>query len=479
MPDARGTQRIAPVRPAGTRSTTIVIAMAAHIARWNPEDRSFWSRTGARVARRNLLASLPALVLSFAVWMLWSSLVVHLPAAGFRLTQNQLFWLAAAPGLAGGTLRLLFAFMVPLFGGRTWTAVSTAALLLPTVGLGVVLQDPATGFPTLLLLALAAGIGGGNFASSMANVSFLYPAGSKGSALGWNAGIGNLGVGLAQLVVPLVVGGALFGALAGPPQVAGHGESARSIWLQNAGFVWVPFILVAAYAAWRRMDDLDALRASVAEQAVVFVRADTWRLAWLYLGSFGSFIGFSAGFPLLAEVEYGGRGIGSYAFVGPLLAAVARPAGGWFADQYGGGRIALASFVALALVVLAMLASGDGTASAPLFVALYALLFTASGVGNGAVAQLIPAVFDRVARPPGAAAPPDPLGRGALEAAAALGLASGVAAFGGFFIPKAYGTALAATGSTAAALVAFLAFYVSCIAVTWWYYVRRREGAAC
>ena len=456
--------------------------MATHIPRWDPDDRSFWSRTGARVARRNLLASMPALVLAFAVWMLWSSLVVHLPAAGFRLTQNQLFWLAAAPGLAGGTLRLLFAFMVPMFGGRTWTTVSTVALLLPTIGLGVVLQDPATGFPTLLLLSLAAGIGGGNFASSMANISFLFPAGSKGSALGWNAGIGNLGVGLAQIVVPLVIGGALFGALAGPPQFAGHGGSARSVWLQNAGFVWVPFIVVAAYAAWRRMDDLDAMRASVAEQAVVFVRADTWRLAWLYLGSFGSFIGFSAGFPLVAELEYGGSGIGSYAFFGPLLAAVARPAGGWFADQYGGDRVALASFVALALVLLAMLVSNDGAATgfgAPMFVALFALVFTASGLGNGAVAQMIPAVFERAARRSGATVAPGPLGRGALEGAAALGLASGVAAFGGFFIPKAYGTAFATTGSPAAALVSFVVFYVSCIAVTWWYYVRRRVGVAC
>jgi NNP family nitrate/nitrite transporter-like MFS transporter len=456
--------------------------MAPQLAGWDPEDRGFWARTGERVARRNLLVSMPALVLSFAVWMLWSSLVVHLPAAGFRLTSNQLFWLAAAPGLAGGTLRLLFAFMVPLFGGRTWTTLSTVALLLPTVGLGLALQDPTTGFPALLLLSLAAGIGGGNFASSMANVSFLYPAGSKGSALGWNAGIGNLGVGLAQLLVPLVIGGALFGALAGPPQVTGHGESARSIWLQNAGFVWVPFIVVAAYAAWRRMDDLDAMRASVAEQAVVFVRADTWRLAWLYLGSFGSFVGFSAGFPLVAELEYGGSGIGNYAFVGPLLAAVARPAGGWFADQYGGGRVALASFVGLVLVVLAMLVSGDGASArfgVPGFVTLFALVFTASGIGNGAIAQLIPAVFDRAARRSGAGAAIGPLGRGALEGAAALGLAAGVAAFGGFFIPKAYGTALATTGSTAAALEVFLVFYVSCVALTWWYYVRRREDAAC
>src|SRR5512139_3044473 len=188
--------------------------MAAPLAHWQPEDRAFWAREGARVARRNLAVSATALTLSFAVWMLWSVVVVMLPHVGFRFSTGQMFWLAAAPGLAGGTLRLFFAFFVPIFGGRTWTALSTLLLLVPTVGLALAVQDPSTGYPTLLALALAAGVGGGNFASSMSNISFFFPAERQGTALGLNAGLGNLGVGLAQLVVPLAVGVALFGALA-------------------------------------------------------------------------------------------------------------------------------------------------------------------------------------------------------------------------------------------------------------------------
>ncbi len=331
-------------------------AMSPQLAYWEPEDRQFWAREGAQVARRNLLVSIPALMLSFAVWMVWSVVVVQLPHIGFRFTPNQLFWLAALPGLAGGTLRLFFSFMVPMFGGRTWTALSTVALLIPAIGLGVAVQDPATSYPTFLGLALLAGIGGGNFASSMANISFFFPIERKGTALGWNAGLGNLGVGLAQLVVPLAIGAAAFGALGGAPQTWSDGAGTREVWLQNAGYVWVPLIVVAALAAWFAMDDLAPMRASVADQAVIFVRRHTWLMAWLYLGTFGSFIGFAAGFPLVAQTEFAGVDVTWYAFVGPLLAALARPAGGVLADRYGGARVALASFIAMALVIVLLLA---------------------------------------------------------------------------------------------------------------------------
>src|SRR5512141_3141667 len=177
--------------------------MAPQLAYWEPEDRSFWLQQGEPIARRNLLAGMPPLVLSFAVWMVWSVVVVQLPHVGFRFTPNQLFWLAALPGLAGGTLRLFFSFMVPMFGGRTWTVLSTLALLVPAIGLGVAVQDPATPYPAFLMIALLAGIGGGNFASSMANISFFYPAEAKGAALGWAAGMGNLGVSLVQILVPV------------------------------------------------------------------------------------------------------------------------------------------------------------------------------------------------------------------------------------------------------------------------------------
>jgi len=344
--------------------------MAAPLAHWEPDDRAFWAREGSRVARRNLAVSAAALTLSFAVWMLWSVVVVMLPRVGFRFTTGQMFWLAAAPGLAGATLRLFFAFFVPIFGGRTWTTVSTLLLLVPTVGLGLAVQDPATGYPTMLALALAAGIGGGNFASSMSNISFFYPADRQGTALGLNAGLGNLGVGIVQLVVPLVAGIALFGAFAGAPQLQVDGP-ARPVWLQNAGFVWVPAILLVAWLAWRHMDDLEVVRASLGEQTTVVLRRDTWILAWLYLGTFGSFIGFAAGFPLVADLQYGGLDATAYAFAGPLVAALARPLGGWLADRRGGARVAIACFATMACAVALMLGA---IASYAAFLAAFALL---------------------------------------------------------------------------------------------------------
>jgi NNP family nitrate/nitrite transporter-like MFS transporter len=449
---------------------TLATTMAAPLAYWDPEDRAFWAREGATIARRNLAVSATALALSFAVWMLWSMLVVELPRAGFLLSTDQLFWLAAAPGLAGGTLRLLFAFFVPIFGGRNWTVVSTLLLLAPTVGLGFALQDPTTGYPTLLLLALLAGIGGGNFASSIANISFFFPASAKGTALGINAGIGNLGVPLAQVVVPLVVTLPLFGMLAGDPQAASPTES---LWLQNAGLVWVPAILLVAWLAWWRMDDVEAVRASLGDQANVVVRRETWLLAWLYLGTFGSYVGFAAGFPLVAGTQFAGVDATAYAFTGPLLAAGIRPLGGWLADRVGGANVAIGCFAAMALAVVAMIA---GAGRYLPFLAGFAVLFVASGIGNGAVFQLVPSVFARLHASRHTDA--DVATRAAaIEAAAALGVASGIAAFGGFFIPKAYGTAVVATGGTEAALVLFLVFYLSCIAVAAWF--RERFALPC
>ncbi len=450
------------------------MVMAPHLAYWEPEDRAFWTRQGEGVARRNLLIATPALVLSFAVWMVWSVVVVHLPHVGFRFSANQLFWLAALPGLAGGTLRLFFSFMVPMFGGRTWTVASTLALLAPAIGLGLAVQDPSTPYPAFLLLAALAGIGGGNFASTMSNISFFYPAAGKGAALGWAAGVGNLGVGLSQIAVPMVIVAGVFGAVGGAPQSWTDAGHSTEVWLQNAGYVWVPLILAAAAAAWLGMDDLDTMRASIADQAVVFVRRETWLMAWLYLGTFGSFVGFAAGFPLLAETLFPGVDVRWHAFSGPLLAALARPLGGWLADRAGGARVALATFWAMAAAVLVLLVlQGLDAQRYAAFVGVFWLLFAASGIGNGAVFQMIPAAFVAARRRD--AASRDPVREGTLEGAAALGLASGIAAFGGFFIPKAYGTALALTGGIAAALGVFLLFYASCIALTWWIHARHQN----
>jgi MFS transporter, NNP family, nitrate/nitrite transporter len=449
------------------------------IARWEPEDPAFWQQRGRRIAQRNLWLSIPALALSFTVWMLWSVLVVHLPAAGFRYSTNQLFWLAALPALAGATLRIFYAFFVSVVGGRRFTALATASLLIPAVGIGLAVQDPGTPYEWMIALALLCGLGGGNFASSMAHISPFYPASRKGWALGLNAGLGNLGVWLVQLVVPLVVTVGLFGAFGGAPQTGPHGEP---LWLQNAGFVWVPLIAASALAAWFGMDDLAAARAGFSEQAVIFTRRHNWLLSWLYLGTFGSFLGHAAGFPLLLHSQFeqvDALPWLAWVSAGPLLGALARP--------LGGARVTLWSFVAMLLGVLAVLASLPGSEHAPghagAFIAAYMLLFAAAGVGNGSTFRMIPLVFLAVRQQAAWNLAPQVQARatreGHAEGAAALGFAGAIGAYGGFFIPKSFGSSIALTGGPEFALATFVAFYLSCIAITWWYYARRHAAVPC
>ena len=232
---------------------------------WRPEDSAFWSETGQRIANRNLYISVPALLLAFAVWMVWSVVVAKLPLIGFDYTTDQLFWLAALPGLSGATFRIFYSFMVPIFGGRLWTTLSTASLLIPAFGIGYAVQNPDTPYFIFLVLALLCGFGGGNFASSMSNISFFYPKAEKGHVLALNAGLGNLGVSVVQFVVPMIITAGVFGALGGAPQTVTQNGETSQIWLQNAGFVWVPFILISTVAAWLGMNDIADAKASFRE----------------------------------------------------------------------------------------------------------------------------------------------------------------------------------------------------------------------
>lgn len=271
---------------------------------WAPEDKSFWEREGEAIAKLNLWISVPALFLAFAIWQVWSVVAVSLPGLGFKYSTNQLFWLAAAPALSGATLRIFYSFMVPLVGGRRWTAISTASLLIPAIGIGFAVQDNTTAYPTMLILALLCGLGGGNFSSSMANISFFFPKERKGSALGVNAGLGNLGVSVVQFLSPLVVTAGIFGVFGGDAQtIVKNGQTAQ-VWTQNAAFIWVPWIALTALAAWFGMNDIADARASFAAQAAIFKRKHNWLMCVLYLGTFGSFIGYAAGFPLLIKSQF-------------------------------------------------------------------------------------------------------------------------------------------------------------------------------
>ncbi len=453
---------------------------------WNPEDSGFWAREGKRVATRNLWISISSLFLSFAVWMVWSVVVVNLPNVGFKLDTNQLFWLVGLPGLAGATLRIFYSFMVPIFGGRKWTVISTASLLLPALGIGFAVQNPDTPYWVLLLLAALCGFGGGNFASSMANISFFYPKAQKGTALGLNAGLGNLGVSAVQFLVPLAITMGIFGTFGGEPQTWVKDGVSQSRWLQNAGFIWVPFIIVTTIAASLGMNDIAAARASFKDQAVIFKRRHTWLMSWLYLGTFGSFIGYSAGLPLLIKSQFTAVDPTQYAFLGPLAGALARPVGGWLADKLGGANVTFWNFVVMMLAVfgvLYFLPSGASGGNFWGFLAMFMLLFATTGVGNGSTFRMIPVIFlterQREASGKGAAAQEQAIKDGAKEAAAVLGFSSALAAYGAFFIPKSYGTSISLTGGPKAALYGFAIFYASCLLITWWYYARKCAAVRC
>ena len=473
----RGLPELPEMQPIHGPAQTGALAASGAIQDWRPEDKAFWEGGGRAIARRNLWISVPCLLLSFSVWMVWSVVVAKLPSVGFAFSNEQLFWLASLPGLSGAALRILYSFMPAIFGGRLWTTLATWSLMIPALGMGFAVQNPATPYWIFLALALLCGFGGGNFASSMANISFFFPKSEKGSALAINAGLGNLGVSVVQFVVPLAITAGVFGWLGGAPQIATQGGVTTTLWLQNAGFVFVPFIAASAFAAWFGMNDIATMKASFADQAVIFRRTHNWIMCWLYTGTFGSFIGFSAAFPLLSRILFPDVNALKYAFLGPLVGALARAAAGKACDRIGGGRITLWVFVAMSLGVMGVLYAigmkGDPTAF-PVFFASFLFLFAASGVGNASTFQMIPVIMRKeVARLEPELAPADGVKESDKEAAAIIGFTSAIAAFGAFFIPKSFGTSIAMTGGAETALYAFLAFYVSCVAVTWWFYTRR------
>ncbi len=436
---------------------------------WRPEDPVFWAETGRRVARRNLWISIPALLLAFSVWMVWSMVVAKLPSVGFAFTPEQLFWLAALPSLSGATLRIFYGFMVSIFGGRFWTTISTASLLIPAVGIGYAVQNPETPYLVFLVLALLCGLGGGNFASSMANIGYFFPRSEKGHALALNAGLGNLGVSVMQFLVPLVIVGGVFGALGGQPQAVADGSQ---IWLQNAGFVWVPFILASTAAAWLGMNDIADAKASFAQQAVIFTRRHNWLMCILYIGTFGSFIGYSAGFPLLSRIAFPEVNALQYVFLGPLVGALSRAGTGWISDRFGGGRVTLLVFAGMIASVLVVI-WGLQVASFAAFFAGFMALFFFTGVGNASTFQMIPAIMGKeVPRLMPHLAGAERARQTAMESAGIVAFSSAIGAYGGFFIPKAYGSSIAMTGSPVGALWLFLGFYVLCLIITWAAYVR-------
>jgi NNP family nitrate/nitrite transporter-like MFS transporter len=414
---------------------------------WDPENPQQWATEGRSVARRNLVLSIFAEFLGFAVWALWSIVVPQLGAAGFALTVDQMFWLVALPILVGATLRIPYTFAVPVFGGRNWTIVSALLLLLPTLGLAWAVQNPETPFGVLLGIAALAGLGGGNFASSMANISFFYPEKEKGRALGLNAAGGNIGTAAVQFAVPLVI------------------ITAAGVQLERAGLMFVPLVILAAVLAWKWMDNLSTAKSDPRAFGVAAHNRHTWIISFIYIGTFGSFIGFSGAFPTLLKNQFPEVTL-SIAFAGALVGSLARPAGGALADRLGGARVTIASFLVMAGgtvgAVFALRAHHFG-----LFLASFLVLFLATGAGNGSVYRMIPAVFRHSARSG------EELASARRAAAGCLGIAGAIGALGGFLVPRGFAVSTTATGTIEAALWVIVSLYGVMLATTWAVYSRR------
>lgn len=424
------------------------------IHHWDPENPQQWAESGRSIANRNLVLSIFAEFLGFAVWALWSIVVPQLSAAGFALTVDQQFWLVALPILVGATLRIPYTFAVPVFGGRNWTIVSALLLLLPTLGLAWAVQNPQIPFGALLGIAALAGLGGGNFASSMANISFFYPEKEKGRALGLNAAGGNIGTAAVQFAVPLVI------------------ITAAGIQLERAGLMFVPLVILAAVLAWRWMDNLATAKSDPRAFGVAARTKHTWIISFIYIGTFGSFIGFSGAFPTLLKNAFPEVTL-SIAFAGALVGSLARPAGGMLADRLGGARVTIWSFLVMAGgtvgAIFALRAGHFG-----LFLTAFLVLFVATGAGNGSVYRMIPAVFRH------SIGSGEHLAVARRAAAGCLGIAGAIGAFGGFLIPRGFAVSTNATGTIETALWVIVALYGVMLTTTWAVYARRGSafGAA-
>ena len=506
---------------------------------FDPEDERVWSAGGRRLANRNLWVSIPCLLCGFAVWMYWSIITVQMQKLGFVFDADpgrnkELFYsLAAIAGLSGATLRIPNSFLIALSGGRNVVSLTTALLILPALGTGIALQDPGTSYSVFVVLAALSGLGGGAFASSMSNISFFFPKRMQGLALGLNAGLGNLGVSVMQVLLPFVMTFALFGSLGGEGRPLGD----KTTWIQNCGLVWVPILATLAITAWFTMTNLPQHRtsstsvailrmlgllaigfagagvglfllvgqrwnmwivlpltivltlalmrwltpaqmtASLQRQFAIFGNKHNWAMTWLYVMTFGSFIGYSAAFPKLIQDVFGYLPNGqanpaapnpfAYAWLGPLVGSLVRPVGGWLSDKFGGARVTQWATVVMvgAAIWAAVCVKGALGAEHPeenfaLFLTLFLTLFVMAGIGNGSTFRMIPIIFKKELAGP------------------VLGWTSAVAAYGAFIIPNVFGAQIKAR-TPEYALYGFAVYYVTCLAVNWWFYARKGAEIPC
>ena len=371
---------------------------AEWIKSWDPNVEGQWD---SRISWKTLWITTYALTLGFMSWFLVSALAPKLNNLGFDLSKKELYWLAAMPGLAGGGLRLIWMFLPPILGTRKLVTFSTALLLLPLIGWSFAVRSPATPYFALMLLAFLSGIGGGIFSGFMPSTSYFFPKSKQGLALGVQAGIGNFGVSVIQFFTPILVGSAMFGATLGAPQhfVDNAKGVSKDVWYQNAGLIWVPFVLVAVLIAWKMLQSVPVTSRGVRDQLDIFRNKDTWLMTLLYMMTFGTFSGLAGQFGLLIKNLYGDFANApdpvKYAFFGPLVGSAARVISGPVADRLGGGILTFVSGLGIAgsaLYTSGQLSPGSSDDFMNFFWGMMAIFFFA-GIGNASTFKQMPMIF--------------------------------------------------------------------------------------
>lgn len=446
------------------------------IENWDPEDRHQWESGGRRIAVRNLYWSVFAEHVGFSVWTLFAVMVLFMPEDVYGLDAPDKFLVSAVVTLTGAFLRIPYTLATATFGGRNWTMFSAFVLLIPAGAMLWIMANPGQPLWLYLVVGALAGLGGANFASSMTNINAFFPQRMKGWALGLNAGGGNLGVATIQVVGLLVI------AAAG---------NRSPHWVIA---VYLVLLVVAGIGAALKMDNLGHQTVDVASMRDVATDRDGWVLSLLYIGTFGSFIGFSFAFGQMLTMTFTGNGqspadaalhAAQITFLGPLLGSLTRMLGGRLADRFGGARVTLVTFLGMAATTVALIvtssmqASNSGRLSGGalvLFFAAFLTLFALTGIGNASVYKMIPTVYEARSRgldlPEAARAAWSRAHSGAL-----IGVAGAVGAFGGFLINMTLRSSYQSSGSATAAFVVFTVFYVVAAVITRAVYLRRPAAA--
>ncbi len=436
--------------------------MSTWLTKWEPENIDFWEKEGGKERGwKTLIVTTTALLFSFATWFVISAVVVRLPGIGFKFSPMELFWLAAMPGLSGGILRIIHTFLIPLYGTRHVITTTIFLKVIPMLWLVKAINDPTTSFGEFLAISFLCGLGGGDFSSYMPSTSLFFPKRLQGVALGIQAGIGNFGVSVVQFITPWILGVAVFGSLIGGPQEFHKGEVVKQIWLQNAAFIYVPFLVIIGIIAWFTLKSVP-VKASFKEQLDIFSDKHTWYCTIIYIMTFGSFAGFSAAFPLMIKEIYGSFENApdplKYAFYGPLIGSLLRVIFGSPSDKWGGALFTLVSGLGLILISLLMIFSGTliptSLDSFPMFVALMLLLFFFTGIGNASTFRQFPIAFAFNPR----------------KAAGVIGFTAAIAAFGPFIFNTLIGASIKSYGSAKPFFWGAIVFYIIATFLNWKHY---------